>query len=273
MRSKQEYAQIEEGGRKKVVKLGMAPVQRDGMEYEFTVFLDLDASHNAVASKDRTSIFDGLVFRPTEETGRKLREWLEGAEPASQRPAAQQVEKPAQPQPATEPAQPAEPPAQPEKRAQVEPFEAQVTVIGAPILGERGWEVKAALGDEAITLVGDPVESLIEGVYRIKGLRHKDRVKVEEVAQPGQEPQAGGPAKVAATVLSEPKKAKRSKDGAMEEITWCYAQVDGRQVVLVGDAVGILKKGEAATLEGAFAVENGKEVFYVRELHAVHQVA
>lgn len=72
MRSKVDYAM--EGG--KVVKLGLAPVQREGMEYEFTCVLDLDQKHNGHASKDRTGLFDNKVVPMTEEIGKKLKEWL-----------------------------------------------------------------------------------------------------------------------------------------------------------------------------------------------------
>lgn len=78
LRAKQEYVQVQEGGKAKVQKVGLAPIQRDGIEYEFTLVFDLDASHNAVASKDRTSLFDGQVVRLSRITGAKLREWLEG---------------------------------------------------------------------------------------------------------------------------------------------------------------------------------------------------
>jgi hypothetical protein len=77
MRSKMEYAQVEENGKKQVKKLGMSPIQRDGMEYEFTVFIDLDQQHTATATKDRTTLFDGQYFVPTIETGRTLLAWLE----------------------------------------------------------------------------------------------------------------------------------------------------------------------------------------------------
>lgn len=77
MRSKMEYTQVEENGKKHVKKLGMSPIQRDGMEYEFTVFMDLDHNHTATATKDRTTLFDGRYFVPTVETGRTLRDWLE----------------------------------------------------------------------------------------------------------------------------------------------------------------------------------------------------
>lgn len=83
-RSKTETAQTEEGGRKKVVKLGMKTEQRDGFEYEFTVVLDLTHDgHFALPSKDRTGLFSGDPKPIDENTGKALLQWLEnGAEPA-----------------------------------------------------------------------------------------------------------------------------------------------------------------------------------------------
>ena len=83
-RSKTETAQTEDGGRKKVVKLGMKAEQRDGVEYEFTIVLDLiHAGHFAEATKDRTGMFmgcDPVVL--SESTGEQLLSWLDnGAEP------------------------------------------------------------------------------------------------------------------------------------------------------------------------------------------------
>ena len=52
-------------GRKKNVpkKIGLAPVQRDGIEYEFTCCLDIELeSHMATASKDRTRLFASLAL-------------------------------------------------------------------------------------------------------------------------------------------------------------------------------------------------------------------
>lgn len=83
-RSKTETAQTEDGGRKKVVKLGMKTEQRDGFEYEFTVVLDLvHEGHYANASKDRTGLFVGDPRPITEETGLSLREWLESGADAA----------------------------------------------------------------------------------------------------------------------------------------------------------------------------------------------
>ncbi len=78
MRSKQEYILTDNDGKKVPKKVGMAPIQRDGMEYEFTLVLDLAMNHTAEISKDRTGIFDGKIFTPSEETGRELEKWLEG---------------------------------------------------------------------------------------------------------------------------------------------------------------------------------------------------
>lgn len=78
MRAKTEYILEEDDkGRKVPKKIGLAPIQRDGMEYEFTVMLDLSIQHVATATKDRTRIFDGQYFKPSIETGAKLLEWLE----------------------------------------------------------------------------------------------------------------------------------------------------------------------------------------------------
>lgn len=84
MRTKTAYDLEDDGrGKKKPVKVGMKPEQREGTEYEFTAVLDLSVdSHVAVAGKDRTQLFDGKPHVPGVETGRRLREWLEnGVDP------------------------------------------------------------------------------------------------------------------------------------------------------------------------------------------------
>lgn len=82
MRAKTEYVQEKnDNGKTEIRKVGLAPIQRDGMEYEFTVMLDVSITHTASASKDRTGLFDGQYFKPGVDTGKKLLEWLEtGAE-------------------------------------------------------------------------------------------------------------------------------------------------------------------------------------------------
>lgn len=83
LRSKQEYSQEKnEQGKTIVKKLGMEPEQRKGMEYEFTVVLDIDSDHTTTSTKDRTSLFDGKTLNKiTPEVGKDIMRWLNTAEP------------------------------------------------------------------------------------------------------------------------------------------------------------------------------------------------
>jgi len=79
MRSKTEYVleRNEQSGKTTIRKVGLAPVQRDTVTFEFTIVFDLDSDHMAVASKDRTAMFSNTYFRPSEEIGRKIKKWLD----------------------------------------------------------------------------------------------------------------------------------------------------------------------------------------------------
>lgn len=85
MRTKTAWEVItDENGKRKPVKRGLKPEQREGLEYEFTVVMDLcQESHFATVSKDRTSLLDGKHFLPSQDTGLQLIEWLDkGIDPA-----------------------------------------------------------------------------------------------------------------------------------------------------------------------------------------------
>lgn len=77
MRSKQDYI-LTTGTDGKAVpqKVGLAPVQRDGIEYEFTVVLDIAMNHEAVAAKDRTGLFEAMGTCITPQHGSRLKDWL-----------------------------------------------------------------------------------------------------------------------------------------------------------------------------------------------------
>jgi hypothetical protein len=77
MRAKTEYALVpDDKGKMRPQKLGMAPIQREGMDYEFSIVFDIDREeHLARASKDRTGVFGDDIFTISEETGRILQEW------------------------------------------------------------------------------------------------------------------------------------------------------------------------------------------------------
>jgi len=85
-RSKMETVMTDD---KKVKKLGMKDIQREGWEYELTLSLNLDRdTHTATASKDRTEIFEGKdPFVITPETGKKIKAWCEtGVEEKKEEP-------------------------------------------------------------------------------------------------------------------------------------------------------------------------------------------
>lgn len=78
LRAKQEYVIIDEDGKKSVKKVGLAPIFRDGIEYEFTMYFEMTPEHLAVVSKDRTGLFgNNPPFVPTKQTGEIIRQWLE----------------------------------------------------------------------------------------------------------------------------------------------------------------------------------------------------
>ena len=86
LRSKMEYIQTKDDkGSVVIKKVGMAPIQRDGMEYEFDIVGDMDLEHNLVISKTRCRALDGAVIKkPGEELAKTVRDWLSDGAPAPQ---------------------------------------------------------------------------------------------------------------------------------------------------------------------------------------------
>lgn len=85
MRSKQDYVLIERNGKQVPQKVGMAPIQRDGFEYEFDLFLEMDVENNAIVSKTRCPALTGAVIRePGAALADTLLEWLQGVKPPTE---------------------------------------------------------------------------------------------------------------------------------------------------------------------------------------------
>lgn len=84
LRSKMDYVlETNDRGKQQPKKVGLAPIMRDGIEYEFTTVFDVDMGHQAKTSKDRTGLFLDTIFQITEDTGKRLLDWMEsGAAPA-----------------------------------------------------------------------------------------------------------------------------------------------------------------------------------------------
>lgn len=76
IRSKQDYVLSEKNGKMVPEKIGLKGVTREGLDYEFTIVLELDLKHSATATKDRTGLFmDKPSFVITPETGEAISEW------------------------------------------------------------------------------------------------------------------------------------------------------------------------------------------------------
>lgn len=84
MRSKMDYVQTQIDGRTKVEKVGMAPVARNDVEYEFTVVGDMDQSHKMTITKSRCApLADQVALASqTKKLAVVLKEWLATAAPA-----------------------------------------------------------------------------------------------------------------------------------------------------------------------------------------------
>ncbi len=84
MRAKTEYVLEENAQGKKVPrKVGLAPVQRDGLEYEFDVVGDLDLDNVFSVSKTRCpALRQAVIDRPGAEFAKTLIDWLTDGAPA-----------------------------------------------------------------------------------------------------------------------------------------------------------------------------------------------
>lgn len=83
LRSKMEHVQEKnEKGNTVIRKVGMAPVQRDGLEYEFDVVADLDQNNYLTVTKTRCPALSEAVFHKAgKEVADTLKAWLSDGAP------------------------------------------------------------------------------------------------------------------------------------------------------------------------------------------------
>jgi len=89
LRSKVEHVIETVNGRTQVRKVGMQPVQRDGLEYEFTVVGDVTQDHELIITKTRAAwLKDSIIREAGEDLGKQLAAWLSSgnSEPAAALP-------------------------------------------------------------------------------------------------------------------------------------------------------------------------------------------
>lgn len=83
MRSKTEWTTVDNNGKKSPQRVGLAPEQGKGVEYEFDLLVEISTEHIANVIKDRTGKFqDKLIDKPDEKFGRELAAWLADGVPA-----------------------------------------------------------------------------------------------------------------------------------------------------------------------------------------------
>jgi hypothetical protein len=81
MRTKTEYQEItDNNGKKKRVKIGLAPVQRAGLEYEFDLVGYMDDENNLIIDKTRCPDLSGKIYaKPGAKEFEPFVRWLDGA--------------------------------------------------------------------------------------------------------------------------------------------------------------------------------------------------
>lgn len=92
MRSKTEWVTTtDEHGRMKPQKVGLAPIQRENIEYEFDIVMEMDIDHNLRVTKTRCRELDNyIVNKPDKSLGVMIKNWLEEGLPPDQVPATPQ---------------------------------------------------------------------------------------------------------------------------------------------------------------------------------------
>lgn len=85
LRTKTEYVIEQINGRSVPRKIGMAPVQRDGLEYEFDLVGELDQENQLVITKSRISALQGAVIKkPDVKLATTIKTWLAGSATAGE---------------------------------------------------------------------------------------------------------------------------------------------------------------------------------------------
>lgn len=171
MRSKTEYTMVtNDKGRQTPQKVGMAPVQRENVEYEFDVVLDMDMENNAIVNKSRCSALAGRVIaKPGAQVANILNEWLSGE------PAKPKTSNPVDGDELFESARGTKASSDREKEAVLERFDA----LGQELYGDD-WErvsrrnvsrISKGWTEDCGELDPEQVHVLIDGMMKLKGNR------------------------------------------------------------------------------------------------------
>jgi hypothetical protein len=159
MRSKMEYVLDQQNGRSSVQKMGMAPIMRAGVEYEFTLVGDLNLEHQLVISKSRCSELADKVAQPGRagELAETFKAWLSSGDVDDELP---QLAEQTAPPPVRAPHRDDEPPPpEPEwQDAVIEPRLTPGQKAIVDILNQIGDTDRARIKAEFVEAFGKPHE-------------------------------------------------------------------------------------------------------------------
>jgi hypothetical protein len=78
-----EIEKNERTGKNTITKLGLQPIQRDGVEYEFDIICDMTLDNTLIVSKSRMEALSGRVItRPDADVANEIAAWLRDGAPA-----------------------------------------------------------------------------------------------------------------------------------------------------------------------------------------------
>ena len=267
LRTKTEYV-IDENG-KKIRKVGLAPIQRDGLEYEFTIFGDLSPNHLLTISKDRTGLFQDQSMVPDIEMGRKIKRYLlnvptetktKGAEPSESRKESSIPDQTTQPVAETEiePETPAEPEntSEPlvEEITEEDPQEFTVIIMESPEDGYAPAVDVVRNIEVVLNLTGIEAEIIKGQVYDVKGFLEGSELQVVEIA-----PKTEGSSKPAepkemmlqVKTTSPVKKidVKATDETELKTVAISAVDVAGNKIVIAGSCVKNMAKDKTYKIE------------------------
>jgi len=83
MRTKTEWVtETGKNGKSAPTRVGLAPEQGKGIEYEFDLLMEINIDHLGIVTKDRTGRFqDKMIEKPGVEFGKEMIAWLNDGEP------------------------------------------------------------------------------------------------------------------------------------------------------------------------------------------------
>ena len=181
MRSKTEWVITQnKDGKSTPQKIGLAPEQGKGIEYEFDLLIEMDQNHFGTITKDHTDKYqDAVIEKPGEDFGIALYEWLASGKPEmpTATTPATAGKTPAKPEkaPAAPAAKTGKTPPKPEKKASAPVKEGDGKPAEQPTLKEQSATINNEIG-AIITAVknGNPYfteEEKEEARQLIKGIK------------------------------------------------------------------------------------------------------